>query len=225
MTIVLTGIWLFRGVETKSPGAGLSLDPVEAVHVANEESDAEPPKDSGPRRDQVELSDSSLAEERPTFDSSEFNSSFRDVTAYEQQRYGPQIEAKLYPRGRPERYLRHRLVEIDVGAFKKTLEEGYSKSLEGSDSQGVQIPLFSDEVLDFVVTDWLITDGGFVSATGHLANLPSPESTVWVHFDHLGSLKIIVRQHSGSHVVEPLGEETKYVVQSLAPLPADMSFE
>ena len=177
MTIVLTGMWLFRGVETNNLRAGSSLDPVAVVQVADGELDTEPPEDSDPQEYQVDQSDSPSTKEPPTFNSSDFNSSFRDVTAYEQQRYEPLIDAKFYPRGRPERYLRHRLIEIDVDRLKNAINNSYLEINQKSPGATVKIPLFSDEVVEFVATDWLSTNNGYVGASGYLANLPPPHST------------------------------------------------
>lgn len=159
------------------------------------------------------------------FESSTINPSFRDLTEEEQRRFEPRVDSDFYPRGKPVRYRKHRLVAIDVQEFRDLLSERWSGASEGGADSVVSIPLFEDEILDIVITDWLSTDQGFNSAKGHLSGLSPPTSVVWVHFDHVGGLKTVIRRANGSFLIQPLGEDPIYVVQSFEPLPENMPFD
>jgi hypothetical protein len=142
------------------------------------------------------------------------NPAFKDIDEITSQRIQPYVDEKYFAQGNPQLYRRHRLVEIDVEAFRAQLLDAVTAADVGDKATPISVPLFEDYVITIVLDRW---QKGNFGVEGAYANITGPNfatDTASFYFKDGGKMDAAVDARDGSFLIAQVSNGPYYIVMS-----------
>ncbi len=146
-------------------------------------------------------------------------SAFSTISDSERGLLESTLDDVYFGNGLPSRYIRHRLVRIDIERFRSQLQKDWESKEAGEVTVGVQIPLFDDLVVSVKVGQFISNDvHGMTAYFGGLASDRTGTGRFSSFFTGNGQLKVVVHTDNASYMIESVRGFDHYIIIALKPI-------